>query len=171
MSQESERFLECWNKFSVRLKGKLQMNGQKHDIALAHARLLLEDEAGEWEDAFDEGGRWLRDLTAKDPAMGEEILRVIHSMAFTEPEAGRQVSEAMDYAVPVAGAAVGTGIAVLANASTFVTILSAVAPAAALYPLTRQVRTNMNTRNADRKADAYIAQLDKYRDEILGILG
>lgn len=169
---ENELFIQQWDKFVTRVRGKLLQQVKKQQVlTLSVAKLQLADCAIDWSSDIDENGRWLRNLTAKDPARGRAVRQVLEDMTFAEPDTGKKLPDALDLAVPVAGAAAGVGIALMADAGTLVKAVSAVAPAAVLYPVTKQVRTTVNEKKDQDLVDAYIGQLDKYRDTILGILG
>ena len=131
--RNTELFEQYWNKFITRLRGKLISQSAEKELTFPVAKLILLDSAGDWATELDEGGRWLiRELTAQDRNAAEKVRQVLESMSFVEPEVSGNLPEVMDYAVPVVGAAVGAGIAVLADAGTIAKVASTVVPAVAL---------------------------------------
>lgn len=171
MSTNRELFLKNWEKFEARVRGRLIQQSDKQALSHPYAKLVLSDAAGDWSSSYDEGGRWLNAYTKEHPDRGAAIARILtQEMTFTEPDPPLEIPEVLNYAIPVAGAAAGLGIATALGAGTVVKTVSTLAPAALLYPATKTVGNNVNEKNRIGLVDAYMAQLQQYRDAVLDLL-
>lgn len=171
MSTNRELFLRNWDKFEARVRGRLIQQSDQQAMSHPYAKLVLSDAAGDWSSGYDEGGRWLSAYMKDHPDHGAAIAQILtKEMTFTEPDPPFEIPEVLNYAIPVAGAAAGLGIAAALGAGTVIKTVSTLVPAALLYPATKTVGNSVNEKSRIELVDAYMAQLQQYRDAVLDLL-
>lgn len=165
-----EKFLSLWGEFLTRVKGKMMTQANKQTLSYPLARLLLTDELGAWFSDYEASGRWLSTFAKEHPEQAEQVKAVIKGIHFDELKAVRNAPEYLQYAVPLAGALAGYGIARYFGAGIVTQIASTALPAVLLYPAVKTVMGNKDTNAVQTLINQYIAQLDTYKQQILGLL-
>ena len=171
MSTDKELFEKYWADFQNKLKGKLLRQFEKQECNFKLAELILSESSLGLYSEYDACGRWLKKYSAESPDKGELIRQILlEDMHFTEITSHRGYNEALNYVIPVVGAAAGFGIASVAAADAVVKAVSTIAPAAVLYFSTKAVGDSMKDASKRNMIDEYISQLEKYKLSVLNIL-
>ena len=170
MSNVSD-FEKYWNKFTTKLKGALM--GQMRNQPLTHsaASIVLSDIAMAWSLSYDDCGRWLLEYTQENPEKGAIITQILtQDMGFTEIPESKNFPEIAKIAAPAAGAVLGFGISHFLNASILIQAISTIAPAALIYPVTKNLGESVKTAKQEILLNDYMEQLEKYRKSVLSVI-
>ncbi len=166
----SSNFEKQWDKFILKFKGKLISEAKKQKLTYPLVCILFRDIKLCWESEYDESGRWLKEYKRTNLEKGEQILNVLQNLTLSEEEAAKELPELVEYAAPVAGAAVGLGISSMLGATLIVKAVSAVAPALLLYSSIKTVKTSQKSNNESMQIGKYIEQLEAYKNQIMQII-
>lgn len=171
MSTDQQTFEGLWEKFIVRLKGRMLRQSEKQPLDGPVVKLLLMDAALSWDSEQDECGRWLHSYAQDHPEKGK-LLRdiLVEDMHFTELAPQKELPEALTYVLPLAGAAVGLGAATYFQAGWLVKAAATVGPGVLLYPAVKAVGDSGREKNRRDAIGEYLDQLDKYKQSALSVL-
>lgn len=171
MNTDQQTFLALWDKFTTRLKGKLLRQLQKGSLDAGTLKLMLLNASAGWDSEQEEGGRWLHHYTQAHPKKGK-LLRdiLVEDMRFTEVTPQKTLPQAMEYILPVGGAAVGLGISTFFQAGWAVRAAATIGPGVLLYPAVKAVGDGSRKRGLRTTMDEYMEQLDKFKESALSVL-
>jgi len=169
MTKHTEKFKENWKRFETNLYGKLLATMEKQELTVGLANIILRDILADWLSMYDICGRWLNEYSAENPEKGREIKEILErNVRFTTEIKQNKTATYMKYALPVVGAAIGSGVASALSKKLAIRAAATVLPAAALYPVASQYEKNNGGKH--KVIEGYIAQLDTYRADIVNII-
>lgn len=164
-------FEKSWQGFEKRLRMKLLKKAESSLLTRSVANLLLNDEASIWGTEYDEAGIWLRNIEGEDPDKGRLIRRILtEDMSLNDIEQKKEISQLLEYAVPLAGAAAGLALSSCFNAPLWAKCVSTAAPAVLMYPAVKAVRQADHEKAAEETVNAYMEQLEKYRASVISVI-
>lgn len=163
-------FEKQWDKFIVKFKGKLLGEAKKQKLSHPLVCILLRDIKLCWESEYDECGRWLKDYKKINPEKADQIHNILDSLTLSEVEPPKEIPDLVEYAVPLAGAAVGLGVSSMLGAQLIVKTVSTVVPALLLYSSIKTVKSNKKSNGDSLLINKYIEQLDTYKERIMLIV-
>ncbi len=166
-----ESFERCWRKFLNRVKGNLLTQKEKQNFAYPVLKLILAEAVTDWENKYDECGRWLLDYCNANPQKGEIIQQIIFKdMKFVEIPPKKDRSKVVGLTASAAAAAIGFGVSSFCDASTAVTAAATLIPAAATFPAVNVAGGMVKAKNDADTLNEYINQLEKYRLSIVNVI-
>lgn len=169
---EKERFEALWADFLALVRGKLITTANKQNLSTPLANLILSDAASSWGSEYELNGKWLNQFKATEPEKAQLIQDVLlRDMMLADIEEKNDLPEFYNYVIPAAGACLGLAISMYSGCGKLIQAISAIAPAALLYPAVKTFRGSMHDANKEKKIDNYMQQLEKYKNSILSILG
>ena len=170
MSNVSD-FEKYWKKFTTKLKGALMEQTKNQPLSYSSASIVLSDVAMAWSLSYDDCGRWLLGFTQENPDKGAIITRILtQDMKFTEIPESKDFPEIAKIAAPVFGAVLGFGISHFLNASILIQAISTIAPAALIYPVTKNLGASVKIAKQEILLHDYMEQLEKYRKSVLSVI-
>lgn len=171
MDIQTNKFQELWNDFIASFKGSLMMEAKKQRISFPIAKMALSEAVSTWLSEYTINGRWLYKLLAEEPAKGDLVKEIItKDITLTEVKTEDAGSENLKYLVPAGAGIAGYLVSYFANFATLATILTTIAPMAVAYPLTKNYLSERAVKGDDKAIEAYVAQLNKYKESILSAL-
>ena len=166
-----ESFERCWRKFLNNVKGKMLTQKEKKNFSYPVIKLILGEAVTDWENKYDECGRWLLDYCKDNPQKGAIIQQIIfQDMKFTEIPPKKDYTKVVGLTSSVAAAAIGFGVSSFLDASTAVTAAATLIPAAATFPAVNVAGGMVKTKNEADVFNEYINQLDKFRLSIVNVI-
>lgn len=171
MNTHEEYFDRLWDKFFVRLKGKIIKEAGKQELTYPLMKLILADTKSDWLSEYDEGGRWLRGYMMENPAKGRIVYEILaDNMSFKEVQKKPDSLGITGVIAPLAGAALGFGISSLFGAGIVIKIVSTVVPGALIFGTTKAIEPKMKNKSLQALINGYLDQLEKYRYSVLSVL-
>lgn len=171
MSTQVELFNGHWAAFTARLREQLQELSQTQRLTYENAAQALEEAALGWTSPEDEAGRWLKTFTQQYPKRGETVREILtQELRLTEPPARPELPKSFNYVIPLAGMAVGLGIAALNNASVPVMAAAGILPGVVLIPAVRALSGNLKNQGKSYLLEEYMVQLELFQAVILSIV-
>lgn len=171
MGTDAEIFDSLWKKAVTVLNGKLIRKSKQQKLTYPVARMFLSDFVMTWTDRTNEQGKWLEELSLRDPEKGRAVRNVLtDGIAFRQIPTPKDHGPIASLVLPVAGAAAGYGISSFLGAHTLIRAVSTVLPAAALYPAVKYIADAALESKKDDVINGYLSQLEPYRTEIKDIL-
>lgn len=169
---EKEKFESLWTDFIARVRGKLISTAAKQKLSTPLANLILSYAATSWNSDYEINGKWLSNLKEADPKKAELVNEVLLSdMHFDEMDTKGELPTYYNYVIPAVGACAGCAISMYLDYGKIVQAASTIIPAVLLYPAVNTFRNRMYEANKDKCIEDYIAQLEKYRNSVISILG
>lgn len=166
-----ENFQKCWEKFKNQVQGQMMMQAKKDMFTFASLNLILKSSVDFWDSRYSEGGRWLDGLEKEHPEQAGLIRNILlNDMKFTEASTEESKGGVLKYVVPAGTAVAGFAMSKAAGFNKTIQALCTVAPAVASYPITNNIMNTMEDNRKMEKIQAYIGQLDKYKQSIESIL-
>jgi len=177
VSSYTQTFEEAWQRFETRFKGKLLAQANKQGITLSLANLLLKDASSDWFSGYGHEGKWLADYKSEYPDRAKTVTTMLkHELKLTD-QAEQKSSTAslaagakMKYVLPTTGAVVGAVVASALSLPLVPQLALMALPAAALYPVGKELGKNRVAKNRQSAIDDYLAQLETYKKKILDII-
>jgi hypothetical protein len=168
---DKEKFESLWRDFVALVKGKLITTANKQMLSTPLANLILNDAKASWGSEYDINGKWLSKLTEVEPDKAALIRAVLlDDMTFTNVETNKPFPSYYNYIVPTAGAIAGLVVSACVGATKLIQGVSAIVPAVLLYPAVKAYGKQRDDMNRDKDIEAYIHQLEKYKNSIVSIL-
>lgn len=168
---EKEKFEILWDDFTTLVKGKLITTATKQTLSAPLAKLILSDAAGSWGDEYSTYGRWLQLFSQKESSKAELIREVLlKDLRFTEISSPNILPDYCNYLIPGLGALAGYTTSVYFDMGRISQVATVLLPAVLLYPAVKKFRTNQSKMAIDKTIDAYMEQLEKYKNSVLSIL-
>lgn len=166
-----ERFEKCWGKFITKLKGRMIKQSEQQQLTYPLLKLTLSDAASCWGSEYEENGRWLMQYSEEEPEKGRLIHRILlENMEFIEIPLQKDMTDMLNYAVPLAGAAAGLGLSHLFRVKAIGQAISTIVPAAVLYPSMKTLGENIKKQESMERIEQYLSQLEPYRQNIIDII-
>ena len=165
--ETTQRFEQLWEQFIATFKGSLITEARKQHVNLTLAKILLKDAAETWTADYGVTGVWLQ-----QPKKGELVEEILtHDLTLQDVKiAPPKPNNALKVAAPIGAGVAGLAVAKALSLGTVATATAGAVPAALALPI---VNARMETAAAKRKQriiDAYVQQLDKYKESIKSIL-
>lgn len=171
MNTDQTTFECLWEKFIVRLKGKMLRQMAKGALDIGALKLILLDASAGWDSNEEEGGRWLHGYAQEHPEKGELLRNIlVEDMRFAEVTYPRVFPQTLEYILPVGGAAVGLGLSSFFQANWKVRAAATVGPGVLLYPAVRAVGEGSREKRRREVMEDYLGQLDKFKESVLSLL-
>lgn len=166
-----EKFESLWKDFVALVKGKLITTANKQTLSTPLANLLLNDAKSSWGSEYEINGKWLSKFMETEPDKAALIRNVLlEDMTFSEVEATKPFPSFYNYIVPTAGAIAGLVVSACVGATKLIQGISTIAPAVLLYPAVKAYGKQRDDMNRDKDIEAYMHQLEKYKNSIVSIL-
>ena len=170
--ETTQRFEQLWEQFIATFKGSLITEARKQHVNLTLAKILLKDATEPWTADYGVNGVWLKHLKQDEPKKGELVEEILtHDLTLQDVKiAPPKPNNALKVAVPIGAGVAGLAVAKALSLGTVATATAVAVPAALALPI---VNSRMETAAAKRKQhiiDAYVQQLDKYKESIKSIL-
>ena len=171
MGTDAEIFDSLWKKAVTVLNGKLIRKSNQQNITYPVVKMFLADFIMSWSDCTSEQGRWLEELSLREPEKGSAVRNILNDkMSLVEVPIPKNYGSVASLAVPVAGAAAGYRISSLLGAHALIKAASTILPAAALYPAVKYITDTVHESQKDDVINGYLSQLELYRAEIENVL-
>lgn len=168
---EKEKFESLWNDFSTLVKGKLITTAQKQTLSVPLAKLILTDAAGLWNDEYSMYGRWLQQLSQNDFERANLIKDILFKdMTFVDVDSKKMLPDYCNYLIPGLGACAGYALGRYFDFGKIGQIASVIIPAILLYPAVKMFRNNQAEVAIEKTVNAYMEQLEKYKNSVLSVL-
>lgn len=168
---EKEKFESLWADFTTLVKGKLITTAKKQTLSLPLAKLILSDASGSWGDEYSTYGRWLHLLAQKDPSKAELIREILlKDLCLSEISLPRVLPDYCNFLIPGMGVLAGYTASVYYNMGRISQVATVLLPAFLLYPAVKKFRDIQAKSAIDLTIDAYIEQLEKYKNSVISIL-
>ena len=170
--ETTQRFEQLWEQFIATFKGSLITEARKQHVNLTLAKILLKDAAESWTADYGVNGVWLKHLKQDEPKKGELVEEILtHDLTLQDVKiAPPKPNNALKVAAPIGAGVAGLAVAKALSLGTVATATAVAVPAALALPI---VNARMETAAAKRKQriiDAYVQQIDKYKESIKSIL-
>lgn len=168
---EKDKFESLWTDFITLVKGKLISAATKQNLSTSLANLILSEAAYSWSSEYEINGKWLsnlRNTNAKKAELVNEVL--LTDMHFTDMKMKGELSIYYNYIIPIVGAFAGYAIGSYFDCGKIVLTASIIIPAVLLYWAVNIFRKRMNESNNEKLIEAYIQQLEKYKNSVAAIL-
>lgn len=161
-----EGFESAWNRFMDLSMGKLIEKSKQSALTPAAAKMAVKSAAGTWTD-YSECGEWIKRLRLVSPEKADAVLGLIDGISFEEIPVGTPMPDAAIPAAALGGSAVGVGLGSLLKWNTAGIILSAVIPAAILFPSLKKIKSLQTEYNRDKLINGYMEQLSVLKQKII----
>ena len=170
MSMNHE-FENVWKKFMVLCHAKLWEKSKQCSLTAAAAEMSVKDAAFVWFDQYEACGQWLKKLEQKQPQAAVRIKDILENISLEEAPEKKVFPDLGVLGVAVGGAAAGIGVgAFVLHLGTVGKLISAAAPAAALYPAMKSYQKSDKEKAQKETIGEYLAQMDLLKEQICGIL-
>ncbi len=167
----NQEFENVWKKFMVLCHAKLWEKSKQCRLTAAAAEMSVKDAAFVWFDQYEACGQWLKNLEQKQPQAVGKIKDILENISLEEAPEKRSFPDLGVLGVAAGGAAAGIGVgAFVLHLGTVGKLISAVAPAAALYPAMKSYQKSDKERAQMETISEYLAQMDLLKDQISTIL-
>ncbi|MCM1054742.1 MAG: hypothetical protein NC394_04380 [Bacteroides sp.] len=163
-------FESAWTRFSDLCLGKLIEKSRQSALTPAAATMAAKAAAGTWTD-YSECGDWIKRLRAESPQKADRVLELIDGISFKEVEVSAPISDAVISAAALGGSAIGAGVSSLLKWNTAGVILSAVVPAAVLFPSMKKIKSIQVENNREKLINGYMQQLSELKRRIAETIG
>ncbi len=164
-------FDEVWNKFMVICRAKLMEKSRQNILNFSAAQMAIQDAISIWFDPYEACGEWLKSLKREYPDAENRIRVILQEIKLEEIPHKKVGSEHSALGVAAAGAALGTGAGYwFFHFGTVGTVLSAIIPAALLFPAIKGFQKTEKDRIQKEEILEYLNQLYFVKEEIEGIL-
>ncbi len=171
MDTLTTKFKELWQDFVSSFKGNLLTESRKQDISFALVKLALSEAVSTWASEYTINGRWLYKLIQDDPSKGNLVKEILtKDIVLTEEKSNDTKSDSLKYIVPVGAGAIGYGVAHALELATLGTACATLAPMVIAYPITTKYLSNKKEKTQDNLINAYVDQLNKFKESILSAL-
>ena len=165
------KFQELWSDFISSFKGRLITESNKQELSIGLVKIILSDAVSTWSSEYTINGRWLYKLMQEDPERGELVKEILtKDISITEVKSESSNYDSLKYIIPVGFGAIGYGVARIAGIATFGTVCATLIPMAVVYPLTIISFSNKRKIVNEEMINAYIKQLEKYKESIISVL-
>lgn len=164
------QFNDLWNDFTTVLRGKLRTALASKQLTPERAKSLLTETAMCWSADFEPEGRWVNGIVKDMPEKGTRIRKILVEDMTFEPEKVVETGYLPQIAGGIGGGALGYGIAALCGMGTIGTIATTIIPLGAGAVAGNVYADKKNRAAATALIDAYMAQLDSYRESVLALL-
>lgn len=170
MENQLELFLKTWDSFENVIRGALIAEANKNPLTYVRAKMVLAKETLSWQNDFASAGHWLSEYQKTDERKGKEIRRILtEDMKFTE-EKTPQAMKSVKLIGAVGGGAAGYAIAHIADWGILGTATSVVLPMFACYVGGNVYGTSKHQNSVKNIINAYILQLESYKNAVIAIL-
>lgn len=163
-------FESAWTRFSDLCLGKLIEKSGQSALTPAAATMAVKAAAGTWTD-YSECGDWIKQLRAVSSQKADRVLELINGVSFKDVAINAPISDAFISAAALGGSAIGAGVSSLLKWNTAGVILSAVVPAAVLFPSMKKLKSIQVENNRERLINGYMQQLSELKDRIEETIG
>lgn len=168
---DKERFESLWEDFLTLVKGKLISTSNNQSLSTPLANLILKEAVSSWNSDYEINGKWMSDFKSREPQKADLVCDILlNDMKFGEIEVTKELPHYYNYLVPTVGAIAGLGISYFSGASKIIQAVSTIVPAVLLYPAVKMYGKRKNETNKKTNIDAFMQQLEKYKNSILPIL-
>lgn len=168
---EKEKFEAFWNDFATLVRGKLIATAKKQSLSTPLARLVLSDAVGSWEEEYSLYGRWLQQLSQNDTEKANLIKEILlKDMTFADVDTKKVLPDYCNYLIPGLGACAGYALGRCFDFGKIGQIASVIIPAILLYPAVKMFRNNQAEVAIEKTVNAYMEQLEKYKNSVLSVL-
>lgn len=173
MGNEIDRFGTLWDGFCASLSERLEKERQKQMLSYSVCTLLLNDEKLCWNAADDPCGKWLEELQNTEPVKADLILSIImDDVKFSEPEKENpltltDVLGAGVIPLVLSLTAMALCLGVFHTSFVVTLLIELCVEIAALLVFFLSPLGKAKPKSA---VNDYVAQLDKYKGVITGIL-
>ena len=170
MENQLELFLKNWDSFENVVKGALLTEASKSSLTFSRAKMVLAKESMAWQNDLASAGFWLSEYQKIDETKGKEIRRILtEDMKFSEEKAP-SVLKTPKYIGAIGGAAIGYGIAKVAEWGTCSSTIATVLPMAICFIGGNSFATTKNKNAVNNVIDAYCFQLEAFKNSVVAII-
>lgn len=166
-----QQFEKLWDGFVTSFKGDLIGQSRKQTLTYPLVKLIFSDKVLTLTSEYGSFGRWLDEVIRIQPRKGKLIKELlIKDMVLTEEKLNNEISSGLKYAA-VGGAGTFGFIAAKSMALGIIsTAVLTLAPMAIAYPVATSYISTRKEKSIYTLIDAYITQLDKYKNSISSVL-
>lgn len=161
----TEGFESAWKRFTDISRGKLIDKSEQSALTPAAAKMAVKSSAVIWTD-YSECGDWIKRLRSVSPEKADAVLKLIDGIRFEEIHIGKPIPDAAIPTAALGGSAVGVGLSSLFKWNTAGIILSAVIPAAILFPSMKKIKSLQEEYNREKLINGYMEQLSVLKEKI-----
>lgn len=160
-----------WEKFLVLCRAKLIEKSKQCKLSTSAAEMSVKAAVSVWFDPYDTYGQWLKALEEDEPDAAKKVKNILQSIKFEDIPVQKGIPDSGVLGVTAGGAAAGAGIgAWLFHFGSLGTALSAVIPAAVIYPLMKGYQKTEKEKAEKKEVAKYMEQMSLVREEIEGVL-
>lgn len=171
MEIATTKFQGLWNDFVSSFKGSLIMESRKQNVNYPLAKMLLNNCLLTWTSEYTVNGRWLYNLMRDEPEKGKLVKDIIKNDITLSPvNLTVSKSDCSRYIIPLGAGALGFGASYFAGLATPYVAGATIIPMAIAYPLTTRYLANKKEKAIDAIINAYVSQLEKYKQSIISAL-
>ncbi len=164
------QFSDLWTDFTTALRGKLRTALMAKQLTPARAKALLTEAASCWSGDFEPEGRWVNSMVKNAPEKGTRIRKILVEDMTFKPEEEVKGGYGPQITGGVIGGALGYGASLLFGMGTLATIATTVIPLGVGAVGGNIYANKKHSQAKSTLIDAYMAQLDSYRESVLAIL-
>ena len=178
-----EEFQDNWKKFSTQLKGRMLSFNGKTFSSSGYFNELLESEREFWSSNLQEGGRWLKDYSEKNPENGKTISGILcKDMCFMDVDSSNANIIMSKVCRVVLGLAIGFSIVSFGDSAwiqklkesffmeSLLPYFFALLCGIVFYFIGMSVDSALQAQNSHKLIEAYMKQLEKFKLSVESIL-
>lgn len=167
----NHEFENVWKKFVVLCHAKLWEKSRQCRLTAAAAEMSVKDASFVWFDQYEVCGQWLKKLERKQPQAAGRIKDILENISLEEVPEKKSFPDLGVLGVAAGGAAAGIGVGTyVLHLGTVGKLLSAAAPAAALYPAMKSYQKSDKEKAQKDTIEEYLEQIAMLKEQIEGIL-
>lgn len=170
MEDPIKNFFHLWDGYETSVRSRLYSLAEKNQLTPVNASTVLADVAARWNNDYSAEGRWVSQMEADDAQRGRKIRKILcEDQKFVE-ESSSSIGAIPTVVGTLGGAAIGYAVASALDLEGIATAAATVLPMGAGFVGGNHYSNKKRAEARKNLVEAYILQLNKYRQGVLDLL-